>query len=185
MLKFMHVQAQTETKVFTGCEAQIKQIFGGQTLDLELDNYNRKILALLQTNARLSWTEIGRQVHLTAPAVAERVRQMEEAGVIGGYRAVIDLRKIGYSFEVFVQVIVDSHKALDAWAAQHQEVLALHATTGEHCAILRLGLRSPAHLQQILESLGCLGKTSTAMVLSTQMEQRLRVPADQLENAAR
>jgi Lrp/AsnC family leucine-responsive transcriptional regulator len=163
-----------------GFQAQIKQNFGRKTLGFELDNYNRKILDLLQTNARMSWTEIGRQVHLTAPAVAERVRQLEEAKVITGYRAVVNLRQIGYSFEALIQVTVDSHDALDAWAARHQEVLALHATTGEHCALLRLGLRDPEHLQALLKSLGNMGKTSTAMVLSTHMEDRTRIPADQL-----
>jgi Lrp/AsnC family transcriptional regulator, leucine-responsive regulatory protein len=141
----------------------------------ELDAYDEKILALLQANARLTFTEIGRQVHLTSPAVAERIKQLEEAGVITGYGARINLRKIGYSFEAIVQITVDSHAALDAWATAHDELLALHATTGAHCAVLRLALTSPEHLQALLASLGEIGKTSTAMVLSSQFEDRARV----------
>jgi Lrp/AsnC family transcriptional regulator, leucine-responsive regulatory protein len=141
----------------------------------ELDAQDQKILALIQRNARASFTEIGRKVHLTSPAVAERIKRLEEAGVILGYGARINLRKIGYSFEAFVQITVDSHAALNTWADAHDELLALHATTGNHCAVLRLALTSPEHLQQLLASLGEIGKTSTAMVLSTQFEDRVRV----------
>lgn len=148
----------------------------------ELDAYDEKILALLQVNARLTFTEIGRQVHLTSPAVAERIKQLEEAGVITGYGARINLRKIGYSFEAIVQITVDSHAALDSWAAARDELLALHATTGAHCAVLRLALTSPEHLQALLASLGEIGKTSTAMVLSSQFEDRARVFGSQLRH---
>ena len=147
----------------------------------ELDSHDQKILALLQENARLTFTEIGRRVHLTSPAVAERIKRLEESGVIGGYAARINLRKIGYSFEAFIQVTVDSHDALDAWAEQHDEVLALHATTGAHCAIMRLGLTCPEHLQALLLSLGSIGRTTTSMVLATRLEERKRVPGSKLK----
>ena len=146
----------------------------------ELDAYDRKILALLQQDARLSYSEIGRRIHLTSPAVTERVRKLEEAGVIEGFGVRLNLRKLGYSFEAFVSITVDSHEALDAWAAAHPEVLALHTTTGNHCALLRLALASPEHLEGLLKSLGKIGKTSTSMVLSTQFEDRERVPGDRV-----
>ncbi len=147
----------------------------------EFDAQDQKILALLQENARLTFTEIGRRVHLTSPAVTERVKRLEEAGVIAGYSARVNLRKLGYSFEAFIQITVDSHAALDAWAESHDEVLALHSTTGSHCAIMRLGLTSPEHLQALLGSLGSIGKTTTFMVLSTMHEDRVRVPGNKLK----
>jgi len=149
-------------------------------LAFELDAYDRKILALLQQDARLSYSEIGRRVHLSSPAIAERVRRLEEVGVIRGFSANVNLRAIGYSFETFVSIVVDSHDALDGWAHAHPEVLALHATTGAHCALLRIAVRSPEHLEALLKSLARIGKTSTSMVLSTQFETRERVPGDQL-----
>lgn len=147
----------------------------------ELDAYDRKIVALLQQNARLTYSEIGRRVHLSSPAIAERVRRIEEAGVIRGFSARIDLRALGYSFETFVSITVDSHEALDAWAAAHHELLALHSTTGNHCALLRIAVRTPEHLESMLKSLARIGKTSTSMVLSTQFEDRQRLPADEIE----
>ena len=146
-------------------------------MSFELDAYDRKILALLQENARMSLSEIGRRIHLTSPAVGERVRRLEEAGVIEGYAARVNLRALGYSFEAFINVIVDSHEALDAWAQQRPEVLAVHATTGNHCALLRVAARAPEHLQEVIASLGKIGKTTTSIVLSTQLEDRARVPA--------
>ena len=146
-------------------------------MNFEFDAYDHKIIALLQENARLSYTEIGRKIHLTSPAVTERVKRLEEAGVIEGYCAKINTRKIGYSFEAFVHVTVDSHAALDSWAAAHPEVLANHATTGEHCALLRLAIIEPEHLQSVLQSLGELGRTSTAIVLSSKLEDRAKVHA--------
>jgi Lrp/AsnC family leucine-responsive transcriptional regulator len=152
-------------------------------LTFELDAYDRKILALLQQDGRLSYSEIGRRVHLTSPAIAERIRRLEEAKVIEGFSARINPRALGYSFETFVNIVVDSHDghdALDAWAAAHPEVLALHATTGNHCALLRIAVRAPEHLESLLKSLARIGKTSTAMVLSTQFEDRQRLPADEI-----
>ncbi|MFZ6864418.1 Lrp/AsnC family transcriptional regulator [Undibacterium sp. Ji67W] len=149
-------------------------------MSFELDSYDRKIIALLQENARLSWSEIGRQIHLTSPAVAERVKRLEEAGVIMGFTTRINLRALGYSFEAMIQITVESHDALDRWAAAHPEVLAVHATTGNHCAILRLAVSAPEHLQSLLKSLGEIGKTSTSVILSSQCEERPRLPADQL-----
>lgn len=154
--------------------------FEGFALSFELDGYDRKILALLQDNARLNFSEIGRRIHLSSPAVAERVRRLEEARVIAGYGTRLNLRALGYSFEAFISITVDSHDALDAWAAAHPEVLALHATTGSHCAIMRLAVTAPEHLQALLKSLGQIGKTTTSIVLSSDFEDRPRLSAAQI-----
>lgn len=149
-------------------------------MSFELDAYDRKILALLQDDARLGYSEIGRRIHLTAPAVTERVRRLQEAGVIEGFSTRLNLRALGYSFEAFINITVDSHDALDAWAAAHPEVLALHATTGSHCALIRLAVTAPEHLQALIKSLGEIGKTTTSIVLSSQFEDRPRLAAGQL-----
>ena len=149
-------------------------------MSFELDAYDRKILALLQENARLGFSEIGRRIHLTSPAVAERVRRLEEAGVIECFTAKLNLRKLGYSFEAYINITVDSHAALDSWAAAHPEVLELHSTTGTHCALMRIALTAPEHLQACLTSLARIGKTTTSVVLTSQLESRARLPGDQL-----
>ena len=147
-------------------------------MSFELDAYDRKILVLLQEDGRMSLSEIGRRIHLTSPAVGERVKRLEEANVIEGFGARINLRAIGYSFEAFINVTVDSHPALEEWARCRPEVLALHATTGTHCALLRIAVTAPEHLQALITSLGAIGKTTTSIVLSTDFEDRPRTPGD-------
>src|SRR5216117_1273512 len=71
---------------------------------LELDHYDTKILAELQADARLSMAELGRRVHLSQPAVTERVRKLEAGGVITGYRATIDLTRLGYGIRAVIRV---------------------------------------------------------------------------------
>ncbi len=154
-------------------------------MKFELDNYDRKILSLLQADARMSYSEIGRKIHLTSPAVAERVRRLENADVIRGFTARINLRALGYSFEALINITVDSHKALDAWAENHPEVLALYATTGEQCALLHIAVVAPEHLQHLIQSLGEIGKTQTAIVLSTNFEDRERVLSDQIQQRSK
>src|SRR5258706_16095446 len=78
--------------------------FSEITLMFELDAHDQKILALLQENARLSFTEIARRGHLTPPPTTERVKRLEKAAIITGYGAPINLRKRGSSFEACVQV---------------------------------------------------------------------------------
>lgn len=150
-------------------------------MKFEIDSYDRKILSLLQSDARLSFSEIGRRIHLTSPAVAERVRRLEEAQVIQGFTARVNLRALGYSFEALINITVESHEALDQWADQHPEVLALYATTGEQCALIRVAVIAPEHLQSIILSLGKIGKTQTAIVLSSHFEDRERLPVAQIQ----
>lgn len=152
-------------------------------MNFELDAYDKKILALLQEDGRMSLSEIGRRIHLTSPAVGERVKRLEEANIIQGFTARVNLRALGYSFEAFINVIVESHPALEAWARDRPEVLALHSTTGTHCALLRIAVTSPEHLQALVSSLGALGKTTTSIVLSTHHEHRARVPGDVAQGA--
>lgn len=152
-------------------------------MKFELDAYDRKILAILQTDARMSYSEISRRIHLTSPAVAERVRRLEGARIIDGFTPRLNLRAMGYSFEAFIQITVDSHEMLNTWAASHLEVLALHATTGNHCALIRVAVTEPEHLEVLIQSLGTIGKTSTSIVLSSQFESRPRLPGDQLPTA--
>lgn len=168
------------TTAFRAVQRHDRRFIERFALAFELDAYDRKILALLQSEGRLAYAEIGRRIHLTSPAVAERVRRLEEAKVIEGFGARVNLRAIGYSFEAFVNVTVESHPALEAWAAARAEVLALHATTGSHCALLRIAVTSPEHLQALLGSLAPIAKTNTSVVLSSQFEDRSRLPGDQL-----
>src|SRR5438477_10939521 len=96
------------------------------------DEIDRKILRLLQENARISYAELGRQVGLTTPAVIERVRKLEDGGIITGYRADIDTAKVGLSITAFIRMSISGvdYSHIIEVAQGSKEVLECHRGTG-------------------------------------------------------
>jgi Lrp/AsnC family leucine-responsive transcriptional regulator len=144
------------------------------------DDVDRRILVELQGDGRLPWSELGRRVHLSAPAVADRVRRLEEAGVITGYRAVVDPAKLGYPLLAYVRVRytgADPAPLHETIRARH-EVLECHHVTGEDCYVLKLVAASMADLERVTGALARLGGVTTSLVYSTVVEGRvLSAPA--------
>ncbi|MBO1436491.1 Lrp/AsnC family transcriptional regulator [Meiothermus sp. CFH 77666] len=147
------------------------------TIDSKImDDLSWKILELLQQNARMPFSEIGRQVGLSAPAVAERVRRMEEAGIIRGYQAVVDPGKLGYSLEVFIRAEVShsNHDAAIRYISELPNVLEFWNLTGRDGYQIRAVFRSVQELEQMLnQKLGVYGTTTTALVLSKPVAFRI------------
>ena len=110
---------------------------GSLTEDALLDATNLRLIAELQADARLSLAELGRRVALSSPAVAERLRRLEEAGVITGYRAVVDPRRLGFGFGVVIRIRPAGRKlALVADILRDTpEVVECHRVTGDDCYI--------------------------------------------------
>ncbi len=145
------------------------------TLDPKLmDEVNWKILELLQKDARMAFSELGRQVSLSAPATAERVRRLEDAGVIAGYRTILDPSKLGYSLEVFIRLSCQGTKATQAirFVSQIPQVLEFWNLTGEDGYVLRVVLRSVQELDTLLKHLSNFGSTITSLVLSKPVDFR-------------
>ena len=113
---------------------------------IELNRHDPRILAELQADARLTMAELGRRVHLSQPAVTERVRKLEEAGVIRGYRAIVDAAMA---------------RALES----SPEVLTAYGVTGEDSWILELAVSDVAHLRAALSRFCQQAATSTAIIL--------------------
>ena len=103
-----------------------------------LDDIGRQILRILQEDGRISFNELGRKVGLSSPAVAERVRRMEEAGIILGYRAIVDQSRVGYPIMAFVRlsIPVSFLAQADELAKSIPEVLECHHLTGSDGVIL-------------------------------------------------
>ncbi|MBT1696441.1 Lrp/AsnC family transcriptional regulator [Fulvivirgaceae bacterium PWU4] len=142
-----------------------------------MDDLDWRILEELQQNARISASEIGRRVGLTAPAVAERISRMEEEGLIQGYRTVIDYDKIGLTVRVFIN--------FKSTALKHAEVVKLISTmpeitewytvTGDCCMLLKVAVATTKELELFLEKLGKYGETATSIILSGNPEPRVVV----------
>ena len=140
------------------------------TFDTKLmDKTGWEILSALQINARIPFSELGRQVGLSAPAVAERVRRMEDAGILTGYRASIDPSKLGYVLEVFIRAEIsgNNHDPAIRFISQSPNVLEFWNLTGHDGYLIRAVFRSVQELDELLnKNLGAFGTTTTALVLS-------------------
>ncbi len=140
-----------------------------------IDAINRKIITALQHNARISYAELGKLVHLSAPAVAERVRKLESAGVISGFTLKVDLDKLGYPIVALVQckVFRTKERAFKAVVLDCDAVIECHNVTGEQAFLVKLAVASMSQLDHILESFCDYSDTNTMMILSTPVDRSL------------
>jgi Lrp/AsnC family leucine-responsive transcriptional regulator len=146
-------------------------------LHRELDRTDWAILTELQRDARLSYLALGKLVGLSGPATAERVRRLEAAGIITGYRAVVDRARVGYSVTAFVRMTCFGGRCIrTSYTPQlFPEVVELHRVNGEDCSLLKVAVASIAHLEDLIDRLARYGHPATTLVLST-VTEHLPVP---------
>lgn len=139
-----------------------------------LDQTDWRILAELQRDGRLSFNQLARRVNLSPPSVAERVRRLEESGVIAGYQARIDPARAGLPLTAFVQMRCAHGRCLlkTTTADDLPEVVEVHKLSGNSCTMLKVRVASMLHLEGLLERLGQHGEMNSHVVLSTQYEGR-------------
>lgn len=148
-----------------------------------LDTIDRKILALLQENAKTPQAQVAKAVGLTAPSVNERIRKLERAGFIRGYVALLDERKLGYDITAFVEVFIEHPRFESEFirtVGTLDEVLECHHITGEFSLLLKVRVTDMAAFRRLLiEKLNTVRgvrQTRTLMVLATAKEaHRIKV----------
>lgn len=120
-----------------------------------LDTTDRQILQLLKENSRLQWREIGEQVHLTGQAVANRIRRMEDLGVIKGYSVLLDQTKLGQTVFAYVTVFMKTtdHYQFQQFISKAPEVIEGHRISGEGCYVLQVRVASLGDLNVFLDLL--------------------------------
>src|SRR5207245_4011017 len=141
-----------------------------------LDETGWHILEALQENARLSFSELGQRVGLSSPAVAERVRRMEDAGIIMGYRAEVNTAKIGYPITAIIRVSNSPGERCTRLTASTQEipeVLECHRVTGSDSLIMKVMASSVEHLEALIDRLSEYGLLTTSIVLLTVLSLRI------------
>ena len=136
------------------------------------DPLNRKILKCLQTNARQSNAEIGRQVGLTSPAVNERIKKMEDAGIIKGYFANINPFECGYQLNAIItlRAFMGKLKPFLSHVKTYDEVLNCYRITGNENIVMEVVLKNQKHLESFIDQLIVYGETKTQIVLSQVVE---------------
>jgi len=134
-----------------------------------IDDIDRKILNELQSDARISYAELGRRVGLTTPAVIERVRKLEDSGIVTGYRAEIDTGKVGLPITAFIRMSISGvdYSHIIEVAEESSEVLECHRGTGGDSFIMKVAVSSVEHLQEVIDRLTPYGITTTTIVLSS------------------
>jgi Lrp/AsnC family transcriptional regulator, leucine-responsive regulatory protein len=141
----------------------------------KLDGTDRRILEELLDDGRIPLAELGRRVSLSPAATTERVRRLEQAGVIVGYGAKVDLEKLGYGLTAIVLVKPSTPGQLPKipeLARRIPEVSECHRITGEDCFYLKLHLRSIAELSDMLDRFLTHGQTTTSIVNGTPIPPR-------------
>jgi len=143
---------------------------------IALDSYDTRILAELQADARISMAELGRRVHLSQPAVAERVRKLEGAGVITGYRATVNLPALGYGIRAVVRVARAEYARVVKLIQATPEVITAYNVTGEDSWILEIAVIDVAHLDSVVTRFCLLAETSTSIILNAPREHQAMLP---------
>jgi Lrp/AsnC family leucine-responsive transcriptional regulator len=150
-------------------------------MERPLDQTDWQIIAELQRDGRLSYNQLGRLVHLSSPAVAERVRRLEDAGVITGYHARIDPAQAGSPLTAFFQLRCrpDSCLLKTTSADELPEVTEIHRLSGNWCTMVKVRVAGIPHLEGLIERLGKHGEMNSHIVLSTQFDGRpVQPPSD-------
>lgn len=147
-----------------------------------LDEIDIAILEILQKNARTKRNELADEVGLSLPSVSERMRKMEELGVIHGYHAVVDPKSVGKDVTAFITVTVDSSKHFQPFiehVCANDEILEVHAVTGEGTHLLKIRTENTSTLEKLLakiQSWHGVTRSTTSVVLSSAKEtMRLKI----------
>src|SRR3954447_5681187 len=144
-----------------------------------LDDLDLRILEALQENGRAGYAELGRTVGLSASAVTERVRRLEESGVITGYRCEVDPERLGLAIraQVRLRYPTANYRPFHDLLASTPEITEAHHVTGEDCFVLTVLARSMRHLEEVTGRIGGLGAVTTSVVYSSPLPWRAALGA--------
>jgi Lrp/AsnC family leucine-responsive transcriptional regulator len=145
-------------------------------LNPALDAHDTRILAELQADARLTMAELGRRVHLSQPAVTERVKKLEAAGVISGYRATVNLGKLGYGIRAIIRVGRADYARVVELVQQTPECVNAYNVTGDDSWILEIAVIDVSHLDAVVTKFCILTETATSIILNPAREHQPMLP---------
>ena len=156
-----------------------------------IDEIDRQILMLLQTDARISNAAIAEQVGLTTSTVHDRVKKLERKGIIKGYVAVVDAELLDKSISAFIRLTVgsgatnylESKESIKTVCESESDVIECHAVAGEDCYVMKARVANPQELERLVDRIRCnapVSRSTTGIVLSTLKETTLVTPDQEI-----
>jgi Lrp/AsnC family leucine-responsive transcriptional regulator len=141
---------------------------------MNIDNLNWKILKCLQENARQSNAKIGRQVGITSPAVSERIKKMEDLGIIEGYKTIVSPFEIGYQLRAIItlRAFMGKLKPFLEKVKTYDEVINCYRITGDENIVMEVVLKNQKHLENFIDQLIVYGESKTQIALSHVVKQK-------------
>ena len=158
---------------------------------VDLDRIDIQILATLQEHCKTPLAKIGEQVGLSAPAVIERIKKLEESEVIVGYTALLDARKLGCDIAAFIGVLISHPRSIadvEETIGSRPEVLECHHVTGGYTLLLKVRVVDTSALEALISHLRAVegvARTETMVVLSTHTEHQLMVQPEAVSTRRR
>ncbi len=133
-----------------------------------IDSLNRKILKCLQQNSRQPNAEIGRQVGISSPAVSERIKKMEDLGIIEGYKTIVSPFEVGYQLKAIItlRAFMGKLKPFLVKVKTYDEVINCYRITGDENIVMEVVLKNHNHLEEFIDQLIIYGESKTQIVLS-------------------
>lgn len=140
---------------------------------MELDNIDFQILRLLSENSRIQWKELGEQIHMTGQAVGNRIKKMEESGVIKAYSLIVDEMKLGLTYTAFTIVYMKTanHESFIRLINARNEVVEAHRVSGEGCYHLKIKVNSQEQLILFLDKILEFGNYSVHLSIQEVKQQ--------------
>ncbi|MBP1969944.1 Lrp/AsnC family leucine-responsive transcriptional regulator [Virgibacillus natechei] len=129
---------------------------------MELDNIDFQILQLLSENSRIQWKDLGEQIHMTGQAVGNRIKKLEENGVIKTYSIIVDQMKLGISYTAFVIIYMKTanHDPFLRFIKERKEIVEAHRVSGEGCYHLKVNVNTQEQLNLFLNEILRFGNYS-------------------------
>lgn len=139
-----------------------------------MDSTDYKIIDILQKNGRISMKELAKLVALSSPAVSERIRRLEETGVIENYRAIINTEKIGKPIRVLINASIKPEKQdkFLEFAKNSEEIIECYHITGPYSMIMKAHLKAMPHLEKLVSKIQSYGNTETHIIMSSPIENK-------------
>lgn len=141
-----------------------------------LDELDKQILLVLQDKGRISMTDLGKEVALSQPAVTERVRRMEDKGIINHYRAIVNSEKINKPITAFVLFHTKGCESFVDYCEKSNEVVELHRISGQNNFLVKVVTETLQTLEAAINEMGTFGDSTTLIVLSSPIEHKKMIP---------